>query len=254
MTEDVGAVKAPLPPYIAFKTLTDLVERMEREEPPTRVDPSYLDSYAGGYRPTVISNLQTLGLLHKSGEPTERLLALVAGSEADRQKLVGDIVTDYYSDILALGRNATQGQFLEAFADRGARGDTRRKAIAFFMKACKFADIPLSTHWKTPPASTGATTRKKPPASPKLDDDAGDGDEDQKNTAGSGETVVIDLGKAGRVTVNVDVAWLALDDDAVAALRKGIKTLQSLESLSEASKPAESADSDDDEDDEELVS
>ena len=54
-----SAVKTPIPPYIAFKTLLDVIERMEREGPPTRVDPTYLESYAGGYRPTVIANLHT---------------------------------------------------------------------------------------------------------------------------------------------------------------------------------------------------
>lgn len=47
MAESEGELKKPLPPYIAFKTLTDVIERMESEDIPTRVDPSYLDTYAG---------------------------------------------------------------------------------------------------------------------------------------------------------------------------------------------------------------
>lgn len=170
MTE-AAAPKGPMPPYIAFKTLLDLVERMEREEPPTRVDPTYLDTYAGGYRPTVIGNLQTMGLLTKTGEPTPVLLGLVSSDDAGRKKMVGELVKGLYPEVFALGMNSTQGQFLEAFTARGATGDTRRKAISFFLKACAYAGVQTGTHWKTPAASaTGSTRRRTPKTTDTADD------------------------------------------------------------------------------------
>ena len=117
--------KGQMPPYIAFKTLTDIIERMEREDPPTQVDPTYLDTYAGGYRPTVIGNLQTLGLLTKTCEPTPVLLGLVGADEPTRKKLIGELLLSVYPDVLALPKNSTQGQFLDVFTARGAQGDTR---------------------------------------------------------------------------------------------------------------------------------
>jgi Family of unknown function (DUF5343) len=44
----------------------------------------------------------------------------------------------------------------------------------------------------------------------------------------SGEKVVIDLGDAGKVTVNVNVRWFSLPDDTADKLRRSIRELQAL--------------------------
>lgn len=226
--------KKPLPPYIAFKTLTDLIERMEREEPPTRVDPSYLDSYAGGYRPTVISNLQTMGLLNKDFVPTDELKALVAGTEADRKRLIAELVGRLYTEVLALGMNSTQGQFLEAFSSLGAHGDTRRKAVAFFLKAAKYGGVETGTHWKTPPASTNGAIRRRTTKLPKPEENNEDfSHSGAGGEATPGEIVMVDLGGAGRVTVHVDVKWLQLDEERFIKLRKAVNDLKVLAAASQ---------------------
>jgi hypothetical protein len=76
-----------------------------------------------------------------------------------------------YPEVFALGMNSTQGQFLEAFAARGATGDTRRKAISFFLKACSYAGVQTGTHWKTPPASATGSPRRR---TPKGNENGGD--------------------------------------------------------------------------------
>lgn len=240
-----ATAKGPLPPYIAFKTLIDLIERMEREEPPTRVDPTYLDTYAGGYRPTVISNLQTLGLLTKTGEPTELLLGLVSADEVTRKELMAKMLGDVYADVLALPKNSTQGQFLDAFTGRGAQGDTRRKAVSFFLKACKNAGVQTGTHWKTPPASASGTTRRRTPKpngeSGKVEPiDPTSGDE------GAGEVVNVNLGAAGNVVVNVRVKWLQLDDETFLALRQAISAMKALAAAQETPADETAGTTDDD--------
>lgn len=248
MAENASDSKQPLPPYIAFKTLIDVVERMEREDIPTRVDPSYLDSYAGGYRPTVIGNLQTLGLLGKGGEPTERLSSLVYANEADRQRLVGEMISEFYSDIFALGLNSTQSQFLEAFAAKGVRGDTRRKAISFFLKACAYSGVKVGTLWKTPPATPTGTSAKRKAQQTAIKNDTPPAEERATVHHGAGETVVVELGTAGRVTVHVDVKWLELDDPNVKTLRDAIKSLQKMADAGGAVEAADGANGDETED------
>jgi hypothetical protein len=236
-TDATGAAtqKAPMPPYIAFKTLIDVIERMERESPPTRVDPTYLDTYAGGYRPTVIGNLQTLGLLTKAGEPTSVLLDLVEADEATRKTLIAQLIRTSYPDVLALPSNSTQGQFLEIFTARGAQGDTRRKAVSFFLKASAYAGIQTGTHWKTPPASTSSSTRRRATKEKNGSETPDPSGETQNSTSLSGEIVTVDLGDAGRVVVAVDVKWLQLNDETFTSLRKAI---QDLKSLAAANPPA----------------
>lgn len=218
--------KGSMPPYIAFKTLTDVVDRMAEEGPPTRVDATYLDNYAGGYRPTVIGNLQSMGLLKKTLEPEQKLLDLVAATEPDRKALYAALFRDLYPDILSMALNSTQGEFLEAFASRGASGDTRRKAISFFLKGCNYAGIEVGKMWKTPPASTSGARKR----TNNKDKDPGNGTPPPTphNATGSGEIVTIDLGEAGEVVVRVDVKWLQLDNDTFTSLRQAVMDLKAL--------------------------
>lgn len=141
-----------VPPYIAFKTVLTLIERMEREEPPNRIDKSYLDNLSGGYRTQVLAALHSLGLVGPEGSLSEELKALVQAGESERKKIVGEIVRRHYGPVLALSANATQQQMLDAFAEMSpsVTGDTRRKAIAFFLNACQYAGVTVSRHWKTP--------------------------------------------------------------------------------------------------------
>lgn len=252
MTQSGVDEKKPLPPYFAFKTLMDLIERMEREEPPTRVDPSYLDSYAGGYRPTVISNLQTLGLLAKTGEPTPVMLSLVSADEAARKGILRELIQQYYADILALGKNSTQGQFLAAFDNRGARGDTRRKAIAFFMKACAYAGVPVGTHWKTPPAPATAkrVLRRRTttdPVNPEPENPRdGDGDDDHGS-----DVAVVRLRSGGVLTLALQGNSLTMPKDDRTFVFGIVDLMQAYEQAPEAPSPEAGEDPDEGESEEE---
>jgi hypothetical protein len=147
------------PPYIAFRTLTDIVDRMVDEGAPSRVDRSYLDRFSGGYQTQVIAAFESLQLLEANGMLTDRFKALIAADQDERKRLVGEMVRQQYANVLALGTNATQQQLIDEFENMGVRGDTRRKAIAFFLKASEFAEVPTSRHWKTPGAAQRRAAR-----------------------------------------------------------------------------------------------
>ena len=46
--EPANGEKVPPPPYISFRTILNLIERMADEEIPPRIDRSYLRSLSGG--------------------------------------------------------------------------------------------------------------------------------------------------------------------------------------------------------------
>ena len=157
------------PPYIAFRTLTDLIERMEQEEPPSRIDKSYLDNYSGGYQSIVIAALNNLGLRDASGALTQRLLDLVGADIDKRKAMVSDLLREYYAPVLALGVNATQAQLIEGIRDLGVNpGDTTRKVIAFFLAAARYAGMPVSRHWRVPSVPSSGTRKKKEPVAQKA--------------------------------------------------------------------------------------
>jgi hypothetical protein len=166
---------APSPPYFAFKTLTNLLVRMEEHGPPNRVDRTFLKEMSGAGQTQFIAGLKSLGLIDDEGAVQPRLAQLV--SEPDnRPALIGEILRERYPDAVALGRtNATTGELVELFGTaHGVKGDTARKAIAFYLQAAKYAgDVPLSPHFKTPSVASGNGGARKR-GRPRKDSGAGE--------------------------------------------------------------------------------
>lgn len=207
-----------VPPYIAFKTLTALTERMEREDPPARIDKSYLDNLSGGYRTQVLAALHSLGLVDEAGVLSDRLKELVAGDEVRRKQVVADMVRERYQPVLQLSRNATQQQMMEAFTELAptVTGDTRRKAIAFFLNACQYAGITTSPHWKTPrvpPSGRSRKARGAAPADDVLDGEAA-GEPVSTPAAPPAQNIrSVELRSGGTVTLSLSVDLFALTND-----------------------------------------
>jgi hypothetical protein len=151
------------PAYFAFKTLTNMIVKMEEHGPPTRVDRTFLPGMSGAGQTQFIAGLKALGLIDEEGCVQSRLTELVSNPD-QRPQIMGQIVRECYPDAVELGRtNATTGQLVEVFNNAyGIQGDTARKAISFFLQAAKYAgDIQLSPNFKTPTVRTGAGSSRK---------------------------------------------------------------------------------------------
>ena len=158
----------PPPPYFAFKTLTNTIEKMEEHGPPPRIDRTFLTGMSGAGQTQFLAGLRSLGLIDGDGVVQQMLIDLVNNPD-NRRALIGQILRERYPEAVALGEgNSTTGQLVEAFNGYGVQGDTARKAIAFYLQAAKYAeDIPLSPHFKTPSVkSSGGATRKRPKKQP----------------------------------------------------------------------------------------
>lgn len=166
--ESKGQVK---PPYISFKTLFNLWQRLGEDGFPARIDKSFLESTAGGYATVVIASLRWLGYLHEDGRPTDSLKAVVAAGETERKTLFAATLRDLYPGLEDKAKgNETQAQLLEYFAETWSlAGDTRRKAIAFYLAAAKWSGVKTGTLWKTPPSGSGSGRRSSAPKAPKVD-------------------------------------------------------------------------------------
>jgi hypothetical protein len=152
------------PPYTSFTTLINTLARMKEEGgPPSRLDGSYLSNYAGGTRYTFIASLKALGLIDDDAKPTKTLADLVAADEKTQKLIIAELVMEHYTDAVALPPNATQAELEKVFRDYGIGGSTVRKAIGFYLAAARFADIPISRHFKLPKLQAGErkTTAKK---------------------------------------------------------------------------------------------
>ena len=154
----------PPPPYFAFKTLTNMIVKMEEHGPPNRVDRTFLTGMSGAGQTQFIAGLKSLGLIDEDGAVQPALVEMVQKPD-ERPALIGKLLRDRYPKAVALGEgNATTGQLIDVFKEYGVQGDTARKAIAFYLKAAEFAgDIPVSPNFKTPSVRTSGGGAKRRP-------------------------------------------------------------------------------------------
>jgi hypothetical protein len=148
-------------PYLPWRTLIGLIGRMDDEGGvPPRVDRSYLDRHSGGTQTQLLAALKSLDLIEPDGTVTPALTALVEDPD-NRAEHVQEVLRAKYHEVVRLGEiNGTQGQLEDEFSHYGVTGDTRRKAIAFYMSAAEYAGIPVSRYWKVPKHSPPFTNRR----------------------------------------------------------------------------------------------
>lgn len=153
--EPRDAGRGPAAAYVSWITFKNVIIDGLAEGLPNVIDKTLFPGQAGGVQNHIMAALKFLALIDDNGKPTKSLHELTAREEADRKQAMGAILRSRYVDIFALDiERATMGQLDEAMqSSYNVTGDTRGKAIRFFLAAAKYADIPLSRHLKdgTPP-------------------------------------------------------------------------------------------------------
>jgi hypothetical protein len=150
------------PAYVPFKTLNNLVVKMDVEGIPTRIDKSFLGHLSGGIQSHLSASMRSLGLIDKDRAPTEDLRELVTSGDG-RPAVYRRLLEKHYPWAVALGTTATHQQLQEAFTDNSPAlsASTRDKALSFYLGAAAYAEVPLSKWFKT---STGSGTPRRAPA------------------------------------------------------------------------------------------
>ena len=151
---------AVTPAYIPFSTFETVVDRMASIVLPKQLDRTFLKTFSGTEQTKIFQAFRFRGLIDADNRPTEMLRALV-GKPDERSSLLGEIIHEHYSWALHLGLDATEQELLDAFREHGNNidGETRRKAITFFIKAADAANIQVSKLWRSRPGRpTGRST------------------------------------------------------------------------------------------------
>ena len=138
-------------PYVAWRTLFNLLERMSSEPPPPRIDRTYLRNLDGNAQTQLMAALRWLGLIETDGTVTSDLRSLL-GNAGVRKVALAQIIRNKYPEAIALAeQNATQGQLDDAFRTYGLGGDTLRKAESFFLRSGAVdADLGFFSRLATP--------------------------------------------------------------------------------------------------------
>ena len=166
-TNDAATVWTP--PYIPWARIPKLIEQLGTDRP-ARIDRTVLTG-SNQVRYQTLKALASLELIDSDGFLTEMFNRLIDAPE-DRTVVVRGILERFYPEAVQLGKqNGTQLQLEEAFRKYGVSGSTSRKAIAFFLKAAEYAELPMSPHFRAPPIPRKTSPKKAPPSSPALGND-----------------------------------------------------------------------------------
>jgi hypothetical protein len=235
------------PPYMSFQTFWHFLADLSAKPLPRKLDRSIMVSKSGTDQNNLMSTLEAFGFINADGVVQEDLDRFVETEPEGRKKILAALLQKFYAPPLKISAdNGSPAGLNEAFRDDLSMlaSDTRRKAITFFLHAAREAELPLSPHF--PKTRAGSGNPGAPKAKRSRRKPNGGVDQQQQtppapHTAdGAGETVVVDLGAAGRVVVNVNVRWLQLEETTFLALRKAVNDMKSLAAETPAQQDADS--------------
>jgi hypothetical protein len=214
-------LRGPVPPYIPFGTLRNLLRRMKQEGQPDLVDRSYLSGMSGGYQSQVIAALKSFGLIDGGGGPSQELELVLKADEEEWPSRLRDKTAAIYAGPLALAeRNATQGQLENAFREEYEfSGSTLRKAIKFYLDVSDFVDLPVSPLWRAPsrPPRARKTARKATARRRRRVPSARTGQragaEDEGAVSSQATTQTVELASGGKVALGVAVDLFTLSEE-----------------------------------------
>jgi hypothetical protein len=202
------------PPYVPWKTFKGFIERMEPPNiVPTQIDSTIVKTYAGSVQRLLLQSLRWLELIEPDGKVRDDLKDLV-NLKAERPRLIRQLLERRYPWALSLDGNSTELQLNAAFGENtGAEGDTRRKAIAFFLAAADYAKVQHSPLWKKsrgrPVGAASSSAGRRPLVRrTRTGEDKGASQTPDPPTAGDEITVKLQAG--GSVTLRVNVGHFAL--------------------------------------------
>lgn len=170
--ENQDKVKAPIPPYVTFKTFYNFTNGLRDHALPLQIDRSLMRNLSGSAQSSLLACLKSLKLVDLNNSPTqefERLHASSAGSEEYKEALLAIIYKSYA--FLADGsidiERATGKQLEDKFKDLGVSGGTIVKAYAFFIAISKEAGLKVSNHItakkpSAPRKSAGSKSKSAP--------------------------------------------------------------------------------------------
>ena len=196
--------------YLPFKTFMSSVEALEQGIP-RRLDRTIWRGQSGIVQGQIMMAFRFLGLINDKDEPTDVLRELVE-KKSDRALEIRNIIEDAYVDLLGDHdlTKTTPKMLDEAMSQYNVGGDTRRKAVAFFLRAAKYAEMPMHPLLaaQTRNASNGVRRKRRP----KEAIDTPPPTPPTPNSDGSPkEVIAVKLPSGGLVTLTISAKWTDMD-------------------------------------------
>lgn len=128
--------------YLPFRTFLGAIEALEHGIPKS-IDRTIWRTQSGVVQSQIMMGLRFFSLVDEQDRPTPALHRLVDGKE-NRQEHIRALLLHAYHSIVEHDLTKMTPKMLEdAMEEFHVTGDTKRKAITFFLQAAKYAELPM---------------------------------------------------------------------------------------------------------------
>jgi hypothetical protein len=206
--------------YVAFATLNHALDDLAQGMPNV-VDRSAFPGLSGGVQNQLLAGMRFLGLIDDAGRP-QPALDKVAVSDTDARKAaLREILEAKYKEIFALDLlKLTPAQLKDCMAESyNVSGDTRDKAVRFFLSAVQFVGLPVSRYLGQAKSASPASPRKRRAptrtrnGSEEVEEEEGEEEENGTPTSkGTGKTIKLKSGHTLTVSTTAGMFDTTEDD------------------------------------------
>jgi hypothetical protein len=199
--------------YVGWTTFKNSLTQLA-EGVPNVIDRTAFPGQSGGVQSQLLAGLKFLGLIDESGKPTQDLHGLAVRDEAARKEAMKRLLQERYAALFDLGLDkATPGQLAEALSKHyNVSGDTRDKAMRFFLLAAKYSGVKVSRF-----LAKGAGVRK-PRAARRGASNSNDAETDppapDATPSTTARTVTLASGGSLTLSADFDVFTISAEDRA----------------------------------------
>lgn len=215
MTEETQVAAA----YVAFSTFNNAMNSLA-EGIPNQIDRSTFPGLSGGVQSQLLNAMKFLGLISDDGAPTKALHELAVRDEDARKAKLKEILQKRYASLISLDlTKATPNQVINKLGeDYSVSGDTREKALRFFLLSAQYAGIPFSRFFKIPGTASagngGTVRRRRSTTRSRTQDVVDEEDEQDQHPKNGGTSRVVSLKSGGTLTLaaSLDLFQLSSTD------------------------------------------
>jgi hypothetical protein len=203
-------------PYLPFATFLSSLDAFSQGVPP-KLDRTLWRSQSGFMQGLIMNAYRFFGLVEDDDSANDYLVVLVQKKE-QRPETMRELIEAQYSEVLdghdlsKMTMKMLESEFERAFAVSGA---TKQKAITFFLKAAKFAVMPLSSFLSSQLRNAAPKKRKtnnKQRVEERTQDDEISDDLPADSTGAVTHTVQLESGGTVSVIVTANPFAMALED------------------------------------------
>jgi hypothetical protein len=189
--------------YVSWSTFKNALDGLAQGIP-NRVDRSAFPGMAWSVQTQLLSGMKFLGLITEDHVPTPALHGVAVPDEMARKDKLRFILKERYPTLFALDlTKATPAQLTEEMGrSYNVAGETREKAVRFFLTAVEYAGVPVSRLFK-PKTNSAAPVRRRRTTRPKSAAVAGtEPTAHEPTTPAGGTSRTVKLKSGGNLTVS----------------------------------------------------